>query len=78
MGLAYTEAERRQVLTSIDAQIDAVVDVRELKIPLSAPPALTFDPRLPSKDYGAQANIVKIDNSQAGYHPQRRISRSRR
>ena len=61
MGLAYTRAERRQVLTSIDDQIDAVIDARKLRIPLAVAPAMAFDPRLPGKDYGAQANAVKVD-----------------
>ncbi|MEE8370697.1 MAG: amidase, partial [Sphingomonadales bacterium] len=60
MGLEYSEAEREQVLNSIEDQINAMREVRALNHPNALAPALTFDPRLPGKEFPAQENAVSL------------------
>ena len=47
LGIAYTEAEREQMLGNLAGQIAAAESRRALDFPNSLPPATVFDPRLP-------------------------------
>ncbi len=46
-GIAYTDAERAQMLDNIAAQIDLARQRRAVDLPVALPPATRFDPRLP-------------------------------
>ena len=46
-GVAYTDAERAQMLESIAAQIQLAQRRRAVTLPVALPPATRFDPRLP-------------------------------
>ena len=47
MGVAFTKAERAQLLASLDEQIAAAVARRAVRLPNEVPMATRFDPRLP-------------------------------
>src|SRR3984957_19575829 len=46
-GVAYSAAEREQMLNNLEGQIAAAAARRQLKLENSASPAMLFDPRLP-------------------------------
>jgi Asp-tRNA(Asn)/Glu-tRNA(Gln) amidotransferase A subunit family amidase len=46
-GVAYSAAEREQMLNNLEGQIAAAAARRQLKLENSASPAMRFDPRLP-------------------------------
>jgi Asp-tRNA(Asn)/Glu-tRNA(Gln) amidotransferase A subunit family amidase len=46
-GVAYSAAEREQMLNNLEGQIAAAAARRQLKLENTAPPAMRFDPRLP-------------------------------
>ena len=46
-GVAYSAAEREQMLNNLEGQIAAAAARRHLKLENTAPPAMRFDPRLP-------------------------------
>ncbi len=46
-GVAYTEAERAQMLDNIAAQLDLAQQRRRVALPAALAPATKFDPRLP-------------------------------
>ncbi|MFP3942512.1 MAG: amidase [Alphaproteobacteria bacterium] len=48
-GVTYTDAERAQILETIEGQLSRVARLRELVFTNSESPALTFDPRLPGR-----------------------------
>ncbi|MBS0421960.1 MAG: amidase [Proteobacteria bacterium] len=52
LGLAYTEAKRRQVARTYDDTRKNLGRVRALSLPNDVSPAARFDPRLPGKTYG--------------------------
>lgn len=47
MGIAYTEAERAQMLGNLEGQIALALARRKVAMPNAVPMALRFDPRLP-------------------------------
>lgn len=68
-GLAFSEAERRQILGGaieegedgfFAQQIASLKKRREYELPNSIAPANSFDPRLPGVDYGSQANSLTL------------------
>ncbi|MDX1404235.1 MAG: amidase [Woeseiaceae bacterium] len=68
-GLAFTEAERRLILGGaveeaedghFAEQIKHLQSMRSRRLPNSAAPALTFDPRLPGVAYPAQENSLRL------------------
>jgi Asp-tRNA(Asn)/Glu-tRNA(Gln) amidotransferase A subunit family amidase len=68
-GLAFSEAERRQILGGaieesedgfFATQIASLKKRREHDLPFSLGPATKFDPRLPGVDYGLQANALAL------------------
>ena len=48
MGVAYTAAERNQMLHNLDGQIDSALARRKFRLENTAPMASCFDPRLPT------------------------------
>lgn len=50
-GLSFTDAERRQMLASLEETLESLGRLRALKHPNDQQPALTFDPRLPGRAY---------------------------
>lgn len=50
-GLSFTDAERRQMLDSLEEAVENLGRLRALKHPNDLQPALTFDPRLPGETY---------------------------
>jgi Asp-tRNA(Asn)/Glu-tRNA(Gln) amidotransferase A subunit family amidase len=48
VGVAYTPAEREQMVGNLEGQIAAAVARRKLRFDNSTPPASRFDPRLPN------------------------------
>lgn len=48
LGLAYTAAERQQMVGNLEGQISSATARRRVKLPNSAPMASRFDPRPPS------------------------------
>ena len=48
MGVAYTAAERQQMLSNLDGQIEQARARRAVRLANSAPTATRFDPRLPT------------------------------
>ena len=48
MGVAYTEAERRQMLPNLEGHIISAVARRKVRLDNSVPMASRFDPRLPT------------------------------
>lgn len=46
-GLEFTEEEREMMVASVGRHRDAMLALREVKIPNSVPPALHFEPHLP-------------------------------
>ncbi|MGF1607099.1 MAG: amidase [Rhodothalassiaceae bacterium] len=68
-GVRFTDAEREQVLRRIEDQIDQLAALRALDPPNDLAPALSFDPRLPGRAYGAPGGGVsglEIDQSLPG------------
>jgi len=57
----FTQAEREQMKTSFEAPNEALKALRDFEKPNSLAPALAFDPRLRSVDYGPQADRVIIN-----------------
>ncbi len=68
-GVKYTEAERAQMLPTIEDDLDRLRALRALKQPNSLAPALTFDPRLPGKIYPIQSNLVSASGNGNGIIP---------
>ncbi|WP_300391778.1 amidase [Henriciella sp.] len=50
-GVNYTDAEREQMIPTIEEQLSAIQQLRALEKPNGLAPAQTFDPRLPGKTY---------------------------
>ena len=48
LGVAYTAAERNQMLQNLDGQIDSALARRKFRLENTAPMASCFDPRLPT------------------------------
>lgn len=63
-GVAYTAAEREQLLQSIDGQVAGVLQLRDVPRELSLQPAITFDPRLPGVSYSAQEDRIEMSASE--------------
>ncbi|HYE50085.1 MAG TPA: amidase [Azospirillaceae bacterium] len=59
-GVRYTEAERTQLLTGYDDQLDRLRALRAFHKPNELAPATVFDPRLPGRVYPAQDNTVRL------------------
>ena len=68
-GVKYTEAERAQILPSLEEDLDRLRALRALKQPNSLAPALTFDPRLPGQIYPIQSNLVSASGNGNGFVP---------
>ncbi len=77
-GLAFSEAERRQILggpveEGDDAffaeQIASLRKRREQEIPITLQPATSFDPRLPGVRYGEQSNDLTLFPEEIGAIP---------
>ena len=62
-GVAYTEAEREQMIPTIEDQLTAIQQLRAFEKPNSLAPAQTFDPRLPGKTYptGTESTLRTAD-----------------
>ncbi len=60
MGVNYTAAEREQMLASIEGQVNAMLQTRDLKHPNTLAPASKFDPRIPGKSYGTQDGRITL------------------
>ncbi|XBQ16138.1 MAG: amidase [Oceanicaulis sp.] len=54
-GVSYTDAEREQMLGGIESWIARAEQLRASEKPNTLAPALTFDPRLPGRDYPTSA-----------------------
>lgn len=50
-GVEYTNAEREQLLETLDDHVDRLRSLRALKQPNNLAPATTFDPRLSGREY---------------------------
>lgn len=59
VGLAYTPAEREQMLGNLDGQIESARARRAVRLANSAPTASRFDPRLPGFRMPAQAAALR-------------------
>lgn len=58
LELDYTGEERKQLLATIDDQLDAIRALRSVDFANTDAPALVFDPRLPGSRYAAQSRGV--------------------
>ncbi|MDB5365047.1 MAG: Amidase [Rhodospirillales bacterium] len=56
----YSDAERAQLLSSIDDQLERSRRLRTLDPSNDLAPALVFDPRLPGRVYRTQRNVVRL------------------
>jgi len=56
----YSDAENRQMLDTIDGQLEQLRAIRDLKYPNMLAPATTFDPRLPGVNYTRQEDRVSL------------------
>ena len=77
-GLQFTESERRLMLGGpveedeegyFKEQLASLAKRRQQNLPNSAPPATTFDPRLPGVSYPAQDNAVALYPEEIGDIP---------
>jgi len=77
-GLAFSEAERRQILGGpveeggdgfFAKQVASLRKRREQEIPNSLSPATHFDPRLPGVDYGRQQDLLILSPGEIGAKP---------
>lgn len=50
-GVSFTEAEREQMLATIEEQLTAIQQLRAVETPNALAPSLVFDPRLPGVEY---------------------------
>ena len=55
-GISYTDAEREQMVSDLEARLDILKQLRSVEKPNSLAPATVFDPRLPGVDYGIIPN----------------------
>ena len=60
MGVAYTPAERQQMLDNLDGQITSALQRRAVPLANSVPMAMRFDPRLPGFAMPHGADAVRL------------------
>lgn len=61
VGANYTDAERALIFDELEGMVDRIRARRaQVTIENDDPPALTFDPRLPTEDYKVQDNYVRL------------------
>src|SRR6202521_4002061 len=84
MGVAYTAAERSQMLENLDGQIASALARRKFRLENSMPMASRFDPRLPTFRMPApqgplrfsapEPSPVPRDDSEDSFAPVRQLS----
>jgi Asp-tRNA(Asn)/Glu-tRNA(Gln) amidotransferase A subunit family amidase len=58
--LSFTPAQRQQLVTTIPNDLAGIRAIRQVSKERSLMPALHFDPRLPGKSYGPQADRLRL------------------
>jgi Asp-tRNA(Asn)/Glu-tRNA(Gln) amidotransferase A subunit family amidase len=51
-GISYTDAEREQMVSDLEARLDILKQLRSVEKPNALAPATVFEPRLPGVNYG--------------------------
>ena len=55
-GISYTDAERAQMVSDLEARLDILKQLRSVEKPNALAPATVFEPRLPGVNYGITPN----------------------
>jgi Asp-tRNA(Asn)/Glu-tRNA(Gln) amidotransferase A subunit family amidase len=69
LGLAYTSAERAQLVRGYEQVLGQLGTIRKLDLPNDVSPACRFDPRLPGKTYAAPTPKIRGKAPDAGALP---------
>ncbi|MGB3627465.1 MAG: amidase [Henriciella sp.] len=68
-GVTFTDAERDQMLPTIEEQLNAIQQLRAFEKPNTLAPAQTFDPRLPGHAYDLQVGASSLVTSPVPQRP---------
>ncbi|UCF18683.1 MAG: amidase [Gemmatimonadota bacterium] len=60
LGLQFTDAERELMLEDVNETLESLQEIREVDIPNTVHPALSFDPVLPGRRFPAGHGSVRI------------------
>ena len=59
-GVTFTPAERAMMLEGLENNLQSLARLRSINMPNDLAPALTFNPKLPTKKIGSQKNTLTI------------------